>query len=91
MKREGEYDIYYREHRKNVSSFDDNDFIGYVNKNKTKNCVLDAVEQYDAKMGKIFIRLDPELKSRFQLYCKQNNISMNSEIISLIQADLESS
>lgn len=74
----------------NVSRFDDRDVVGYVNKNKTRNCTLDASKNYDAKKAKIFLRLDFDLKEKFQQFCKENNISMNAEIISLIQADLES-
>ena len=33
---------YYREHTMTVSSFDNEDKIGYTNKNKTRNCQLDA-------------------------------------------------
>lgn len=82
--------MYYRKHEKNVSSFDKNDKIGYVNKNKTRNCQLDAAEQYNSKMAILHIRVDPDLKYRFQQFCKNNNMSMNAEIISLIEADLES-
>ena len=82
--------MYYRKHEKNVSSFDENDKIGYVNKNRTRNCQLDAAEQYDSKMGKIFIRINPELKYQFQKFCEYNGTSMNAEIISLIEADVRS-
>lgn len=57
--------MYYRQHEKSVSSFDQNDTIGYVNKNKTRNCQLDAAEQYDAKMAIIHIRVKPDLKYHF--------------------------
>ena len=83
--------MYYREHKKNVSSFDDKDVIGYVNKNKTRNCQLDASEKYESKMAIIHIRVSPELKFRFQKLCEDNSTSMNAEIVSLIEADLESS
>jgi len=82
---------YYRSHTKNVNSFDNNDMIGYVNKNKTRNCQLDAAEQYDSKKGKIHVRINPEIKEQFQDFCKSNRISMNAEIVSLIEADLRSS
>lgn len=81
--------MYYREHKKMVSSFDDKDVIGYVNKNKTRNSQLDAAENYDNKLEKIFVRINPELKYRFQEFCKDNDTSMNAEIVSLIEADLE--
>lgn len=83
--------MYYRKHEKNVNSFDKNDKIGYVNKNKTRNCQLDASEKYESKMAIIHIRVSPELKLRFQKFCKDNGTSMNAEIVSLIEADLESS
>lgn len=82
--------MYYRKHEKNVSSFDENDKIGYVNKNKTRNCQLDAAKQYDSKMAKMYVRISPDLKYLFQRFCEDNGISMNAEIISLIEADLES-
>ena len=82
--------MYYRDHKKKVSSFDDKDVIGYVNKNKTRNCQLDASEKYESKMAIIHIRVSPELKFRFQKFCKDNGTSMNAEIVSLIEADLES-
>ena len=81
--------MYYRKHEMNVSSFDKEDIVGYVNKNKTRNCQLDASKNYDSKMAKFLLRIDPELKSRFQKLCKENNVSMNAEIISLIEADVE--
>lgn len=82
--------MYYRKHEKNVSSFDENDKVGYVNKNKTRNCQLDAAEQYNAKMAIIHIRVMPELKYQFQKFCEQNSTSMNAEIVSLIEADVRS-
>lgn len=84
------YKMYHREHKKRVSSFDDKDVIGYVNKNKTRNSQLDAAENYDNKLEKIFVRVSPELKFRFQKFCEDNGTSMNAEIVSLIEADLES-
>jgi len=84
------YKMYYREHKKKVSSFDDKDLIGYVNKNRTRNCQLDAAENYNNKLEKIFVRVSPELKFQFQKFCEDNGTSMNAEIISLIEADLES-
>ena len=81
--------MYYRKHEMNVSSFDEQDIIGYVNKNKTRNCTLDAIKQYDSKMAKIFIRIDPALKAKFKKFCDENNTSMNSEIVSLIEAEIE--
>lgn len=82
--------MYYRKHEMSVSSFDENDIVGYVNKNKTRNCQLDAAENYNNKLEKIFVRIAPELKFRFQKFCEDNNTSMNAEIVSLIEADLES-
>ena len=82
--------IYKRRHEKIVSSFDNDDKIGYVNKNKTRNCQLDASKNYDAKFEKIFIRIQPELKQKFKSFCVENNMSMNAEIISLIEADIAS-
>lgn len=83
------YKMYYREHKKKVSSFDNQDVIGYVNKNRTRNCQLDAAENYNNKLEKIFVRISPELKFRFQKFCEDNSTSMNAEIVSLIEADLE--
>ena len=80
----------YQEHKKKVSSFDDKDVIGYVNKNRTRNSQLDAAENYNNKLEKIFVRVNPELKFRFQKFCEDNGTSMNAEIVSLIEADLES-
>lgn len=80
--------MYYRKHEMNVNSFDDKDTVGYVNKNKTRNCQLDASKNYDSKMSIIYIRIDPELKLWFQKFCEDNNISMNAEIVSLIEADV---
>ena len=80
--------MYYRKHEKNVSSFDTNDTIGFVNKNKTRNCQLDAAANYDSKMGKIYIRINPEMKFQFQNFCMEHGTSMNAEIISLIEADM---
>jgi len=82
--------MYLREHNKTVSSFDNRDKIGYVNKNKTRNCQLDASKNYDEKFEKIFIRIQPALKQKFKDFCVKNNISMNAEIISLIEADIAS-
>lgn len=82
--------MYYRKHEMSVSSFDENDTVGYVNKNKTRNCQLDAAENYNNKLEKIFVRVSPELKFRFQKFCEDNSTSMNAEIVSLIEADLES-
>ena len=82
--------MYYRKHEMSVSSFDENDTVGYVNKNKTRNCQLDAANNYNGKLEKIFVRVSPELKFRFQKFCEDNGTSMNAEIVSLIEADLES-
>lgn len=82
--------MYYRKHEKNVSSFDENDKIGYVNKNKTRNCQLDAAERYNSKMEVIYIRINPDLKYQFKKFCEDNNTNMNAEIVDLIKADLES-
>lgn len=84
----GRTNMYKRKHEKNVSSFDLEDTIGYVNKNKTRNCQLDAAEKYDSKMSKIYLRVNPELKVKFQKFCEKNGTSMNAEIVSLIEADL---
>ena len=80
--------LYHRPHTLHVSAVDTLDTVGYVNKNKTRNCVLDAIEKYDASKSKIFVRLDPGLKTIFQDFCNERNISMNEEIVSLIEADI---
>lgn len=82
--------MYYREHKKSVSSFDEKDTVGYVNKNKTSNTHLEANERYDSKFEVIHIRIPPDIKQRFKTFCEENNISMAKEILSLIVADMES-
>ena len=82
--------MYYREHKKSVSSFDEKDTVGYVRKNKTSNAQIEANERYNARFDKIFIRIPPSLKQEFMQLCEENNISMNREILSLIIADIES-
>ena len=82
--------MYHRNHTKIVSSFDKDDTIGYVAKNKTRNCQLDASEKYNSQFAKILIRINPELKDEFQEFCRDIGISMNAEIVSLIESDIRS-
>ena len=84
-----EEQMYHRSHVMNVSSFDPLDKVGYVNKNKTRNCTLDAIQKYDAKFSKLVIRLDPELKADFQRSCENEHVSMNEKITSLITEYVE--
>lgn len=79
---------YYREHTMTVSSFDNEDKVGYVNKNKTRNCQLDAQRKWDDKFAHYYLRIPEKLKKQFKELCELNNVSMNQAICDLIEADI---
>ena len=80
---------HYRQHTMPLSSFTHKDDISYVRKNKTRNCQLKAAERYEAKLAHICLRLSPALKETFESSCKQHNISVNSQIVSLMRDFIE--
>ena len=79
---------YHRNHIMTISSFDSEDKVGYVNKNKTRNCQLDAQKKWDSKFAHYYLRIPEELKKQFKELCEKNGVSMNSAICDLIEADI---